>query len=77
MKKLLLDTHALIWFFEEDIRLPPSVKDLIEDSDNEVSVSIVSFWEIAIKNSLGKLTLGKSIIDTQFDAYQVSRIWQQ
>ena len=60
MKKLLLDSHALIWFFEEDDRLPLAIKAMIEDPENEVFVSIASFWEISIKKSLGKLTLGKA-----------------
>jgi PIN domain nuclease of toxin-antitoxin system len=61
MKKLLLDSHALIWFFEEDSRLPLNIKDLIEDAKSDIFVSVASFWEIAIKKSLGKLTLAKSI----------------
>jgi len=61
MRKLLLDSHALIWFFEGDTRLPSAIKNLIEDADTAVHVSIVSFWEIAIKKSIGKLTLGNSI----------------
>ena len=63
MKRLLLDTHALIWFFESDTRLPVAVKHILEDPENEVSVSIASFWEIAIKISLNKLALGKSIAE--------------
>lgn len=63
MRKLLIDSHALIWFFEGDARLPSAIKNLIEDADTAVHVSIVSFWEIAIKKSIGKLTLGNSISD--------------
>ncbi len=53
---MLLDTHALLWFLEDDARLPPSLRSLIEDSDS-VFVSIVSLWEIAIKLSINKLVL--------------------
>lgn len=53
---MLLDTHALLWFLEDDSRLPPSIRSLIEDSDS-VFASIVSLWEIAIKLSINKLTL--------------------
>lgn len=63
MRNLLLDSHALIWFFENDARLPTPVKSLIEDPDNEVFVSIASIWEIAIKKSLSKLTLKKSLAE--------------
>jgi PIN domain nuclease of toxin-antitoxin system len=53
--KLLLDTHTFIWFVEDDEQLPTSTKSQIEDVENEVLISIVSLWEIAIKTSLGKL----------------------
>jgi PIN domain nuclease of toxin-antitoxin system len=55
--KLLLDTHAFIWFVENDESLPASLKTQIEDTDNEIFISIVSLWEIAIKTSLGKLEM--------------------
>lgn len=55
--KLLLDTHAFIWFVENDESLPASLKIQIEDTDNEIFISIVSLWEIAIKTSLGKLEM--------------------
>ena len=53
---ILLDTHTVYWFLTEDERLPESVKKRIEQ-DKEVYISIVSFWEMAIKNSIGKLEL--------------------
>lgn len=58
---LLLDTHALIWFGENDPQLSVSAKDGIESSEHAKFVSIVSFWEIAIKISIGKLTLLKPL----------------
>jgi PIN domain nuclease of toxin-antitoxin system len=59
--KLLLDTHTFIWFVEDDIKLPISTKNQIESIDNEILVSIVSLWEIAIKTSLGKLEIANDI----------------
>lgn len=59
--KYLLDTHTLIWFMEGDHQLSKSTKDVIEDTSNEKFVSIVSFWEMAIKISLQKLDLKKPI----------------
>jgi PIN domain nuclease of toxin-antitoxin system len=53
---ILLDTHTLIWFLDNDVRLPRKTKDRIESSDL-VFISIVSLWEIAIKINIGKLTL--------------------
>ena len=59
---ILLDTHAFLWFLTDDSRLPAKIKDKIE-TDKDVFVSIASFWEIAIKNSLGKLQLPASITE--------------
>ena len=53
---LLLDTHALIWFLENDPRLPPNTRTQIETTPT-VFVSIASLWEIAIKANIGKLSL--------------------
>jgi PIN domain nuclease of toxin-antitoxin system len=53
---LLLDTHALIWFLDNDTRLPASTRSQIETTPT-VFVSIVSLWEIAIKANIGKLQL--------------------
>jgi len=55
--KLLLDTHAFIWFINGDNQLPKKVIKLIEDSNNQCFLSIASIWEIAIKVSLGRLVL--------------------
>jgi PIN domain nuclease of toxin-antitoxin system len=53
---LLLDTHTLIWFLENDPRLPTTTRTQIETTKT-VFVSIASLWEIAIKANIGKLTL--------------------
>lgn len=55
---LLVDTHALIWMSSQTHRLSPHTCALLEDETNAVSASMVSFWEMAIKISLGKLDLG-------------------
>lgn len=59
--KLLLDTHAFIWFAEDDAQLDQSIKKIIENTENEIFLSIASIWEIAIKMHLKKLILNKSI----------------
>jgi len=56
--KLLLDTHTFIWFFRGDIKLSNAARELIENMDNQVMLSIASVWEMAIKQSIGKLTFG-------------------
>jgi PIN domain nuclease of toxin-antitoxin system len=55
--KLLLDTHALLWFLADDPRLSAPAKTAIEDPANERWLSPVSLLEIALKNRLGKLPL--------------------
>ena len=52
----LLDTHTLIWFLDNDLRLPTNAKKQIESSES-VFVSMASIWEIAIKINIGKLIL--------------------
>jgi PIN domain nuclease of toxin-antitoxin system len=53
--RLLLDTHALIWWLAGDAQLSPSARSAIEDEGNEVFVSAASAWEVATKHRLGKL----------------------
>jgi PIN domain nuclease of toxin-antitoxin system len=53
--RLLLDTHALLWWLDDDARLDPSAADAIAEAD-VVAVSASSAWEIAIKQAIGKLT---------------------
>jgi len=47
--RYLLDTHIVLWFFDEIKKLPESTYRSILDSTNEKYVSIVSAWELAIK----------------------------
>ena len=55
--KLLLDTHIFLWFIIGSPNLSTPARELIEDVANEKFVSAASLWEIAIKSSLGKLSL--------------------
>lgn len=57
--KLLLDTHALLWWLAGDARnLPKSARHAIASADNSVYVSAASAWEISTKQRLGKLDAG-------------------
>jgi PIN domain nuclease of toxin-antitoxin system len=58
--KLLLDTRTFLWFIEDNPRLSTETKKLLE-SDADLFISIASLWEIAIKISIGKLTLTQSL----------------
>ena len=55
--KLLLDTHTFLWFIMGSHNLSADARALIEDAANEKFVSVASLSEIAIKLSIGKLTL--------------------
>jgi PIN domain nuclease of toxin-antitoxin system len=55
--KLLLDTHVLLWAASDPDRLSAEGRALIEDGTHDVFVSVVTAWEIAIKQSLAKLDL--------------------
>ena len=58
--KLLLDTHAFLWFISGDSRLPAEIGDLIGDMQNDVYLSVASVWEAIIKQQLNKLPLPES-----------------
>jgi PIN domain nuclease of toxin-antitoxin system len=53
--RLLLDTHALLWWLAGDQSLSDAARKAIADADNEVFVSAASAWEIATKYRLGRL----------------------
>lgn len=57
--KLLLDTHVLLWSATDPGRIDEETRSAIEDGANDLLVSVVSAWEIAVKQSLGKLDLPK------------------
>jgi PIN domain nuclease of toxin-antitoxin system len=61
--KLLLDTHALLWWDSSSRLLSPQVLGRLKDRTNEISISLASVWEIQIKAQIGKLQLTKPIAD--------------
>ncbi len=58
--RLLLDTHAFLWWDED--RLPRRVTNLIQGAD-EVYVSAATAWEVAIKSALGKIVVRGTVAD--------------
>ena len=56
MKRLLLDTHVLLWWLSDDPQLGQVTRQAIVDPRNQVYISAASTWEISIKKSLGKLS---------------------
>jgi PIN domain nuclease of toxin-antitoxin system len=56
--RVLIDTHIFIWYIQNSERLPSSIATYINDGRNDILLSIASVWEMAIKQSTGKLNLG-------------------
>jgi PIN domain nuclease of toxin-antitoxin system len=52
--QLLLDTHLLLWVSEDSPRLSRKARKLVGDTDNDVSFSVASLWEVAIKSMRGR-----------------------
>ena len=55
--KILLDTHTLLWYITGDSQLSDNAKSYLDNRENIRYVSVATLWEIAIKYSIGKLTL--------------------
>ena len=76
MKRLLLDTHVLLWWLSDDPQLGQTTRQVIADPRNDVYISAASTWEISIKRSLGKLSAPEdmdSIIDNEgFDKLPIT-----
>ena len=62
--KYMMDTCTFLWYIETSSRLPESVRELI-DTTKYVSVSQATFWEIAIKQTTGKLALKMSMSELE------------
>jgi PIN domain nuclease of toxin-antitoxin system len=77
--KLLVDTHALLWWSTLDAKLSPKAKRAIASKGNDVLVSAASAWEIATKVRLGKLewpatagTVNAYVLEQGFRALPIS-----
>lgn len=66
----LLDTKALIWFAIDSPELSEASRQALIGSNNAVGVSIVSFWEIAIKMSVSKLSLPYTLQELEREVLQ-------
>jgi PIN domain nuclease of toxin-antitoxin system len=57
----LLDTHTFIWAISERAKLSTKARQTIDNTDNSIFVSTISFWEISLKFSVGKLRIKGSL----------------
>ena len=72
--KYLVDTHSLIWFISGDPLLSSRARQLIDDEENQIFISIAGLWEMAIKFSIGKLNLEKPFEDIFPDQLEINSI---
>jgi PIN domain nuclease of toxin-antitoxin system len=72
--RLLLDTHAFLWFVLNDPALSPKARDLIANPDNDLYFSTASHWEIAIKISIGKYQIPGSFESWMTQQLQINEI---
>jgi PIN domain nuclease of toxin-antitoxin system len=68
--RVLLDTHAFLWWIWDAPELSAKARKYIANPENECLLSLASVWEIAIKSSLGKLKIDRSL--DQFIPEQLS-----
>jgi PIN domain nuclease of toxin-antitoxin system len=73
--RLLLDTHALLWFVLADTKLSANARTLVDDPMNDTFVSPASYWEIAIKISVGKYALTEPYEDFMKRAIDGNGFW--
>jgi PIN domain nuclease of toxin-antitoxin system len=66
--KLLLDTHAALWWLSDDARIGANAVAQLVDDGNSVLLSAAVVWEVAIKTSLGKLAAPPAFAQTLVDA---------
>ena len=55
--KYLLDTHIFLWVIFDEKKLSEKAKKIIKDLDNQIYISVITYWEISLKYSIGKLDL--------------------
>ena len=60
---ILLDTHVVIWWYEDSLLLKDEARKIIEDRENALFLSPIVIWEIAIKQSLNKLKVPEGLIE--------------
>lgn len=68
MLKLLLDTHAYLWWLRDDRRLGSAAREAIADPASIVYVSAATIWEAAIKVAPGRLDVGSANLVQEVDA---------
>jgi PIN domain nuclease of toxin-antitoxin system len=72
--RVLLDTHALLWWLADDPALGEKARGQIAEPDNVILVSAASLWEIAVKQGLGKIKADIAEIEMAIAAQGMLRL---
>ena len=60
----LLDTHIILWWLTDPTKIKSKGRKIIRDKNNKIYISAASFWEMGIKQSIGRITLPHNLIDS-------------
>ncbi len=74
--KILLDTHAFLWFILDDPRLPEGIADIIASRQTIAFLSAASVWEMSIKAGLGRLTVRSGDLEGFVERHMVRNAFQ-
>ncbi len=72
--RILLDTHAFLWWVMDDPRLSTVARTIMADGNNDLFLSSASGWEISIKAQLGRLQLPPNLNDYMVEQLQMNAI---
>lgn len=72
--RILLDTHAFIWSITAPEKLSQQAQQAFNDSNNSLYISLISLWEIIIKEQIGKLKLGINLQETLAEQQEINDI---
>ena len=72
--KLLLDSHAFLWWLSDDRELSEAARGAIADPRNVIYVSAATIWEIEIKRALGRLDAGTADFVTELEANRFAEL---
>lgn len=68
----LLDTHIILWWLTNPKQISAKASKIISDKENNIFISSASLWEMAIKKSIGRLTLPMNIVELlQSESFQI------
>lgn len=59
----LLDTHVVLWWLSDPKKIAKKAKQIIQDREQAIFISSVSFWEMAVKSSLGRLNIPRNMLN--------------